>query len=255
MRLLLELKSLKDCVYDLKYYSNFQGFVYNLVKGTFYGSLHEREGYKYFCFSNLFQVKNSRVEQGVVYKWLVSSPNHNFIHVVKQKLLGLVGGKVNLGEYSFVLEGFKVLQPRIRDGDVLITGTPILLRIPKKDFGKYNIGSEAHYVYWNPVKEDDFRAFIKGLEDNLFKKYEQFYGVKTSREPLFESFRFLKSTCNHLVINGRETRVFGSLWEFPLSGLSVEQRKVLNFGLDTGFGERNTYGFGFTNIKEVNQID
>ena len=54
MRLLIELRGLADCVYDLRYYHKLQGFLYGLLEGTPYAGLHDGLGYKFFCFSNIF---------------------------------------------------------------------------------------------------------------------------------------------------------------------------------------------------------
>ncbi len=53
--------------------------------------------------------------------------------------------------------------------------------------------------------------------------------------------------CNHIIEEGKEHKVIGSIWEFAFSHLSPEQRDILEFGLECGFGERNSLGFGFVN--------
>jgi len=55
---------------------------------------------------------------------------------------------------------------------------------------------------------------------------------------------------NHAVINGNEFKLMGSVWEFQLQGLTKQQQKIIQFGLDTGFGELNSLGFGFINVAE-----
>jgi len=40
----------------------------------------------------------------------------------------------------------------------------------------------------------------------------------------------------------------GSLWRFIFNYLSGEKRKIIQFGLDAGFGELNSLGFGFINL-------
>ncbi len=47
----------------------------------------------------------------------------------------------------------------------------------------------------------------------------------------------------------KEYKAIGSLWDFMFTRISREQKKVLDFGIDAGFGERNTYGFGFVNVR------
>ena len=56
MRILLRLKAIKSSAYDLKYFNKLQGVIYNLLRDTEYGILHNKSGYKFFCFSNIFPV-------------------------------------------------------------------------------------------------------------------------------------------------------------------------------------------------------
>ncbi len=60
MRLLIKVKNAKEQGYDLKYYHKLQGFIYNLIKDTEYGELHNHEGYKFFSFSNIFPMKTGK---------------------------------------------------------------------------------------------------------------------------------------------------------------------------------------------------
>jgi len=80
------------------------------------------------------------------------------------------------------------------------------------------------------------------------KKHNAFYGASVESLPLFEEFVFQKQVCNHMIVKGREVRVFGSLWRFIFTYLSGERRRIIQFGLDAGFGELNSLGIGFINL-------
>lgn len=54
MRVLVELRALCDCVYDLRYHHKLQGFLYGLLKDSAYCDLHNKRSYKFFSFSNIF---------------------------------------------------------------------------------------------------------------------------------------------------------------------------------------------------------
>ena len=253
MRLLVELRALGDCAYDLMYFHKLQGFLYGLLRGSCYGGLHDRRGYKFFSFSNIFPPVDMQV--GDVRRFLVASPDRGLIRVFKDQLcrISSEGSAVNIGEMSFVVEDVSVLKPRVGRSCVLATGTPVVVRVPKANYSRYGIKppKDYPYVYWR--KRYPFDAFIKQLEDNLFKKYNMFYGTTVESFPLFEQFVFQKQVCNHVVIKGREVKVFGSLWRFIFNYLSGEKRKIIQFALDTGLGELNSLGFGFTNIVKKNE--
>jgi len=126
-----------------------------------------------------------------------------------------------------------------------------VIRIPRANYTRYGIEppEDYEYVYWR--KQYPFDAFVKQLEDNLFKKYNTFYGTQLEAFPIFEQFTFQKQVCNHLVIDGREVKVFGSIWRFTFNYLYGDKQKVVQFALDTGLGELNSIGYGFTNITKV----
>jgi len=251
-RVKLELESLKDCAYDLRYYPKMQGFAYSLLEGTPYEPLHDKNGYKNFCPSNIdppFDMK-----EGDRRYLAISSPDPGLISTFATSLEKIE--TANIGDMSFSIERIKILRPRIGRTVTLVTRTPIICRIPKENYKKYGINpGDYPYVYWR--KDLPFNVFLRQLEDNLIKKYQQFHSIKVDESrylPLFQQFLFKKQVCNHLVFNDEDSRVkefkvFGSLWEFTFHHLTKEQRNLLQFGLDAGFGERNPLGFGFMDIK------
>ncbi len=249
MRILIGLKALKDQGYDLKYYHKLQGFIYGLLKGTPYSGLHDRRGYKFFCFSNPFPPED--MEKGDLRHLLISSPEGPLVRILEEKLEELreEDGQVNVGDMTFGLESLRVLEPRLHRRCSLISGTPIVIRIPRENYKRYGIRPprDYNYLYWR--KRYSFEAFIKQLEENLYKKYREFHGGAPEELPLFEQFVFKKQVCNHVGVGGREVKVLGSIWEFAFSYLRRKQQEVLEFGLECGFGELNSMGFGFMNVR------
>jgi len=252
MRILLRLKAVKSSAYDLKYFNKLQGVIYNLLRDTEYGILHNKSGYKFFCFSNIFPVGD--MKSGDVRNLLISSPDKLFIKFLKDKLNELSNDNklLNIGEMQFKVEAISLIKPKLRRGCRLISATPIIIRIPEKNYEKYGIPEKfrkKRYVYWR--KEYSFEAFVKQLEENLIKKYNEFYKTNFQIERIFEIFKFRKGPIiNHVIIDGKEQILVGSLWEFLFSYLSKEQKKILEFGIDCGFGERNSLGFGFINVMK-----
>jgi CRISPR-associated endoribonuclease Cas6 len=183
---------------------------------------------------------------------IISSPDNLFIKLIRDKLEELSDANklVSIGEMLFKIKKVSLIKIRLEKNCRLVSATPIVIRIPEKNYEKYNIPVEfrkKRYVYWRPCYS--FEAFVKQLEENLIKKYNEFYKTNFEIERIFEMFKFVKSIANHVVINGREQMIIGSIWEFWFSYLSKEQKKILRFGIDCGFGERNSLGFGFINVK------
>jgi CRISPR-associated endoribonuclease Cas6 len=248
MRLLITLRSLKACAYDLKYHHKLRGFLYGLQKGSAAFNRHVLEGYKYFCFSNIFPVKDMR--HGDQRTLIVSCPNADWIDWLRGRLERYRDSNkaIEIGEMQFSIEGFKTLTPRIGKSTRLITGTPVILRIPKEKYGGYGITSTRPFEYWKP--QYDFSAFLKQLSGNLLKKYNLYFNEKLKELPVFEEFQFKKEVAVHRIENGVEIPTVGTLWEFGFSHMNNQQRKVLELGLESGFGELNASGFGFVNIAQ-----
>lgn len=251
MRILIQLKVLKDCNYDLKYFHKLQGFIYTLLKETEYKILHDKKNYKFFCFSNIFPLGD--LKSGEVKKFIISSPDRVFIKILMNKLEELkdLRKAINIGEMLFEIEKITPFNLKLKRSLKLISATPIIIRIPERNYDKYGIPQEfrkKRYVYWRP--EYSFEAFVKQLEENLFKKYNEFYKTNVETLPLFEQFKFNKSVVSHVIISGKEYKMVGSIWRFGFSYLNQEQKKILEFGIDCGFGERNSLGFGFINVDK-----
>ena len=220
--------------------------MYSLLRGTAYEHLHDLRGYKYFCFSNIYPPAD--IAAGDTRYLAISSPDNELIRTFAEALLQRES--VSIGAMQFALKELRIASPRIGRRTALVTRTPIIVRIPRRSYARYGITSEHSYVFWRP--NIAFDAFLRQLEDNLVKKYKRFLGEELEEKrylPLFQQFVFKKQVCNHLLIKNREVRVFGSLWEFHFSHLTREQRELLRFGIDAGFGERNSLGFGFMEVK------
>lgn len=250
MRLLLKLESVKGVAYDQLYFHKLQGFVYNLIRESPFSAVHDKAGYKHFCFSNIFPFGD--IAEGDKRSLLISSPSSPFIKFLLDKLTQMKegGSEINIGEMAFKIESLAMFQPKIYDGCMISCATPVVLRIPEDKYDDYAIPAEKRksgYIYWRP--EVDFNAFVKQLTENIFKKYGDFYKEKIDPFPLFEQYKFVRSVCNHVVIDGKEYKLVGSLWDFMFTRLGAEQRKMLGFAIDSGFGERNSYGFGFMNVR------
>jgi len=251
LRLLVKLRALRKAAYDLAYHKNLQGLIYRFLRNSEFQTLHDRKGYKYFSFSNI--IPPSRViDEGTDKTLIVASPNNNFIETVSKGLDELNGGEVRIGEMVFRVEAARIFNhdlPWDAFGEfTLISGTPIVVRIPQNRLQEYGITPKHpyRYVYWR--KEHTPTAFMKQLEENLVKKYNECYDTELAPFQIFEQLRFRKQVAVPLRMKGKETTVVGTLWDFPFTSPNHVRRTLLQFGLDAGFGEMNSLGFGFVNL-------
>lgn len=248
MRLLLKLRAeadQKDISLD---YHKLQGFVYRMFQEGGYPGIHDKEGYKYFCFSNLFPYGDMR--EGDLRSFIVSSPSTQLIDALADQISARTESRVHIGDCSFSIQSWRRLKVPLPAPPVRIAcATPIILRIPERNYDRYDVPEDERkprYVYWRPSVS--FDAFVKQLSENLVKKYNGFYGTEVAADNLFEQFFFKKPVHTRIIIGGRSYGVAASLWEFSWSYMNPLQKKIVGFGLDTGFGERNSFGFGFVNL-------
>jgi len=244
MRLILSLKAEKDMAYDQKYFGKAQGLIYGLLKGGPYDKLHDKKGFKFFCFSNVFPTKKDEpIKEGSVKSFIISSPDRNFISALSDAVP--VGTKIEIGEMQFSLVGKKTVQPKLTGDCRIKIMTPLILRIPKRMYAEYGIENNYNYTYWRP--QTDVNAFLKQLSDNVYKKYNEFHKTDVKEDYIFQQFMFSGSHPIHPIIDQTEQTMIGSYWTFIFQGLGQDHRRLLEFALDCGFGELNSMGFGFGN--------
>jgi CRISPR-associated endoribonuclease Cas6 len=160
--------------------------------------------------------------------------------------------RVNIGKMQLMIDDVRIFETKLKPPFTLITGTPIIMRISRERYQKYDIETRYPYayVYWR--KEYPLEMFIRQLEENLRAKYPEFSGREITTEnelPLIQKLTFKKQISTRLYVHETEQIVIGSLWEFSFdSDLNME---LLQFALDCGLGERNSMGFGFMNIKKT----
>jgi len=253
LRLLVRLKALRRAAYNLAYHKDLQGLVYRFLRNSAFKTLHDRKGPKYFSFSNLIP-PSGVINEGSNKTLIVASPDGHLIETLSHSLEGVMNREIRIGEMTFRIESAGVFShdlPQNASGEFTLTsGTPIVVRIPQDRLQEYGITAKHpyRYVYWR--KEHTPTAFMKQLEENLVKKYNDYYDAELEPFQIFEQLRFKKQVAIPLRMKGEESTIIGTLWDFHFTPLNGVKRDLLQFGLDAGFGEMNSLGFGFMNITE-----
>lgn len=250
-RLLIKLRATHDSKYESEYHKDVQGLIYSLLRGSAY-DIHDKQGYKFFTFSNIFPFTN--VRKNDQRNLIISSPNDDFISYLMQQLEYLHDIRIGLMQFKVdQCNRFDINLP-IDDSFGLITGTPIILRIHPyryEEVDASDLVGKYKSIYWRRNHPVDL--FINQLEDNLVKKYNEYNHMMEDRKPqeknpLFYSYKFLKQIATRVSTgpNLQKATVIGTNWLFMLNGDS----ELARFALDTGLGELNSLGFGFMNLKK-----
>ena len=219
------------------------GFNYNLqLAGLIYQSirranddlayeLHSSKGYKFFTFSELRSKKRAVTKEGIFFKnchFFVSSPRKEVISSLVEGLLQ--SPEVRINGVKFFLDSIEVLEsPELGNSVTLSTLSPIIVRTARKENGKLRT------IDLLPHES----KFYENLRKNLVRKYESFYGE------VREEIDFLKPISvkpKRIEIKGTYHRA--SHMTFGVKG----DRKLIEFGYETGFGEKNSMGFGMVRV-------
>jgi CRISPR-associated endoribonuclease Cas6 len=232
---------------NFEYHYKLQGFIYSLLKNTSFENLHNKKGYKFFCFSNIFS-KNPD-NNSSLFNMIITSPSYQFIEQVSYQLQKIVDYQIPIEIGSiFELQDFV----RIENKNVsfpleIITGTPILVRIPLEKFAKSSTDSAPYKsIYWR--SSHPLNLFVEAIESNLIKKYQEFTNSQANikdKTTMLERFRFKREVSTHIFVGNSKIPIIGSLWEFAFS--ETIPKEIQLFALDCGLGERNSLGFGFMN--------
>lgn len=251
---------MEDGPYEMQYHYHLQGFIYRLLEGSKYHDIHDKEGYKFFCFSNIFPAKDLRKSDSRTL--IISSPDPQFISHLHNALMQPSNLDVKIGCMRFrtdYVEELDVNLPR-NSAFTLITGTPIIMRIPREKYKAYGVEPKGKYdyVYWRSDHPIDL--FVSQIESNLAKKYAEYFGlnvgrnaveckesVDISRTFLFQQFKLKKQISTKVPMKGFDQVVIGTAWEFGFDANA--NRDTIRFALDAGLGERNSLGFGFLNLN------
>lgn len=206
-----------------------QGFIYSLIKDTRFNYLHDMNGFKFFCFSNIFKIKNE-------YNLIISSPEHRLIKTIYYKLKTI--DNLRLGNDAYVLTGCKLIRTP-KQFNYFKTSTPIIL---------FHNQTMSNHCYSFRKDDINFNWFFNRLKENALKKYNAFYNDEYSfDEPLFTSFNFKKEVAMNFERYGHKFLLIGSLWDELDINESKDNQKFYRFIYDAGIGEKNSAGFGMLN--------
>ncbi len=256
MRILLQLKAIRDVtqnkINNSKFYTGMHGWIYDKLKQTRYEELHSKKNFKPFCFSNLYPVKGQIIEEGKIYRTWISSPDEMLIISILSNIR--INEKVNFGEYSFQLLGL-IPKPSYRVDNFTLLTTETITNVCLPVQGSLKPKAIT-------LKKDK-NKFQELLKKNIIRKYNQFSDEKVTEDfNLWNNVEIteIPDTESAVKINFVDQddnwfNVIGSRYRFNLGKLNDKQRQIFQLVHDLGFGERNTFGFGFVNVKRIVKDD
>lgn len=220
-----------------------QGAIYNSIDNKLAAFLHDQgfaagsRNFKLFTFSRLngpfrIQKENNSITFSDEMKLVISSPYDDFCQSLVNILL--TRGFMFFGKSGVPINKVYLKKMEIEGEKVIVkTLSPIVLysTLLRSDGRKYT-------CYFQPGDPDYEQLFT----ENLKKKYLAIYG----RKPLGEVNVKSLGTQKLRVINYKNFIVKGYSGKLELQG----PQELLQIGLDSGLGSKNSQGFGCVEIVE-----
>jgi len=245
MRCLIRLKATKDQVYEPAYHVKLQGVVYDLLEESGYGDIHDEAPFKFVTFSNVFPPRD--MQEGDGRTLIISSPNDEVMKSVQKEVNSRE--LIEPGDRQYEVEDTAIFNISPERQGTMITGTPIVVRIPASRCDEYGIDDMGYDdVYWRLEHNSD--AFIDKVEENLASKYREYYDREPPERPYFTGYHPRKQVSVPLKYEDKEVPVIGTTWELDYECENREMHRIIRMAYDAGLGELNTTGFGFMNEVE-----
>lgn len=260
MRLQAELIAESDAEYVETYHYDFRSRLLKALRGTEYEDEHETGEPMPMAFSNPFPypASDGRIEEGDRLWMRIASPDRELLNIIAGDLG--IDSEIGSGEMRFHIEDFDLhgpdVGPRGSTG-VLRTDTGVVCRIPPHRREEYGIDApedSVHGTFWR--REHAMDPFVTGITNNLNRKHDRFgerdrRGANDLDHDLFDTYDLDKTYALPLTVTRGETHQYVlSKWDLGYTVESEDHRRLLNLLLDVGIGEKNSYGFGFVNVRD-----
>lgn len=238
LRIKIELKSdMRPFRIPYNYNHVLSAIIYRRIADLELASqLHGAEGFKFFTFSQISiprrkAFKNFLLSEDGRFHFFISSPNTELIK-------SLVEGFIDRPEIDFLrrrvnVEYVEFLEPpEFRRNMKFRTLSPLIIKTVKEEDGVRK--------QWD-VNPNDLK-FYENLQRNLVRKYREFHGDYDGDEYLrvVPYQRSIKRKRIMIPKEGAETYHRAYHMKFRVEG----DPRLIEFGYDCGFGEKNSMGFG-----------
>lgn len=235
MQISISFISDKDIVLPTHYNNIVQAFIYNNIDEELSIFLHDkgyvtnRRTFKMFTYSRLIgdcRAEGKNFNFGKKVELIISSPLDKFCKSVANNMLQ--SNNLFIGQNGIKTEQIQINNQIVNKDEIVVkTLSPIVVysTFIKPDKSKYT-------CYFMP-KEPDFNRLIA---DNLMRKHSALTNEVLEYDVEVIPLGPVKQNITYY----KETIVKGASGRFLIKG----KKKLLQMGVDAGFGSKNSQGFG-----------
>lgn len=206
---------------------------YSMAQTSTLKELHNKNNFKYYTFDSFYPIEKTKTyKQGNTYSFNIRSLNEELIDTLSKTLRANINNQnlLIVQTHKKTIKQFFITQ--------LYSVTPVIISLSNKRF-------------W--TKEDDLMLLQKQLQNNLEKKYQDFYDedIKSSQNfiQLFELKNNRLQTIKTSKIDKQTKKVisfkfYGNKFMIVPNEDEISQ-KLAFIALACGLGEKNSFGGGF----------
>lgn len=205
-------------------------YVSYTLNSSGYGDLHKSKGYKYYVISGFYshdKIRNSIYKAGKTY--------YLNIRVLDEKIADTLtlALRENINNPDFLI--ISATKRNIKQFFIteLYSATPVVISKDNR--------------FWTMQENGDLMTLAKQLQDNLEKKYRDFYGQKLENSGDFIQLIEIKNKVPQNIRihkNGKKITFFGNKFKIVPNEDEMSQ-KLAFMALACGLGEKNSFCGGF----------
>ena len=201
-----------------------------------YEKSHNKNKFTNYCFGNFYPIEKSKVyKSGNIYDFIIRSLDEKFIN----DLQNLLRENVNNSHIQVLQTTIKIVKQFFISE--LYSVTPVIVSVKNEN---------DKSIFWTISKDGDILKLQKQLQDNLEKKYQNFFGEKIESSQNFIQLLELKNQKPQSIFftknnkeNSKKIRLFGNKFRIIPNEDEVSQ-KLAFIALACGLGEKQSYGAG-----------
>ena len=244
---IFELKCITYLKQDVSFEDSFDSiskFInYSICQKDEYKQKHNQNVFNNYCFGSFFPIEKDKLyKKGNTYYFTFRTIDEKFA----KELSNLLRANINNPYLQIVqVEKRDIKQFFISE---IYSATPVIISLKKEN-------EKSHQLFWTLEKSGDIIELQKQLQENLIKKYEEFFGEKLNVSQNFIQLLEIKnhkpqSVCFTTTKNEmqKKIRLIGNKFRIIPNEDEISQ-KLAFLSLGVGLGEKISYGAGFCVVK------
>jgi CRISPR-associated endoribonuclease Cas6 len=233
----------KDITFDVSFDCISKLINYTICQKEEYVLKHNKNVFNNYCFGSFMPIQKDKLyKKGNTYNFTIRTIDEKFA----LELVNLLRANINNPFLQIIQIERKDIKPFFISE--LYSATPVIMSLKKEDIS-------SHQLFWTLDKSGDIIELQNQLQDNLLKKYEEFFGEKLKVNQNFIQLLEIKNqkpqsiyfttTKNEIQ---KRVRLLGNKFRIVPNEDEIAQ-KLAFLTLGVGLGEKSSYGGGFCIAK------